>query len=346
MATITKRTWRSGGQERSAWRVDYRDQQGKRRARQFPTQKAAKDFLVTASYEVRLGTHTPASQSITVAKAVEQWLARCEAEGLEYGTILVYRTTVEHHVLPYLGTVKLAQLTRPEIEKFKDRLMLGNVPDGKARSRTTAANALGRLKSAIKDAQRRGQVGQNVASGVTVKTGGRHKRKLEIGRDIPDKPEVRAILAAAGPRWRPMLIVATFCGLRASELRGLRWQDVDLERKLLKVRQRASLWCRLGSPKSEAGERDIPMAPIVLNTLREWRLAARRAGTGIPRRCRRHPRASPPGTARLRCGAAGRRRGRCSRPAEIRDARVPALLLFRLDRAGIPAQAHLGVHGA
>ena len=29
----------------------------------------------------------------------------------------------------------------------------------------------------------------------------------------------------------------------------------------------------MGSPKSKAGKRDIPMAPMVTNTLKEWKLA-------------------------------------------------------------------------
>jgi integrase len=61
--------------------------------------------------------------------------------------------------------------------------------------------------------------------------------------------------------------------MRASELRGLVWDAVDFEKKLIHVRQRADLWGTIGDPKSAAGDRVIPMAPIVVNTLREWKLA-------------------------------------------------------------------------
>jgi integrase len=144
-----------------------------------------------------------------------------------------------------------------------------------------ASKALGCLKSAIRDAQRRGQVAQNVASGVTVKTGGRHKRKIEVGRDVPTPEEVRAILDAASPRWRPVIVTAVFTGLRSSELRGLTWAHVDFERKLIRVRQRADRWGDMGAPKSEAGSRDLPMVPPVLNGLREWRLACPRGELGL-----------------------------------------------------------------
>ena len=87
-------------------------------------------------------------------------------------------------------------------------------------------------------------------------------------------------MGALQGRWRPVLLTAIFTGLRASELRGLRWQDVDLDRKELHVRQRADRFNDLGEPKSEAGTRTLPMPPLVANTLREWRLACPRPITG------------------------------------------------------------------
>src|SRR5262249_18065101 len=75
-----------------------------------------------------------------------------------------------------------------------------------------------------------------------------------------------------GPR-RPLLLTAIFTGLRASELRGLRWADIDLKRGELHVRQRADRYGKIGRPKSEAGERTVPLPPMVVSTLREHKLA-------------------------------------------------------------------------
>jgi IS5 family transposase len=85
--------------------------------------------------------------------------------------------------------------------------------------------------------------------------------------------ELRAMMDNAPPRWRPFIVAAIFTGMRASELRGLRWEDVDLEAGVIHVRQRADAWGTLGAPKSKAGRREIPLAPAVINALREWRLA-------------------------------------------------------------------------
>ena len=68
-------------------------------------------------------------------------------------------------------------------------------------------------------------------------------------------------------------MTAIFTGLRSSELRGLRWEDVDLVKRQLHVRQRADQWGVMDHPKSEAGERSLPLTSIAVNTLREWKLS-------------------------------------------------------------------------
>jgi integrase len=107
------------------------------------------------------------------------------------------------------------------------------------------------------------------------------KSKLKVGVDIPTVDEVKRVIHAATGRMRPLLITAIFTGLRSSELRGLGWADVDLEAKALHVRQRADRYSVMGKPKSEVGERVIPLGPMVVNTLREWRLACAKSELGL-----------------------------------------------------------------
>jgi integrase len=63
-----------------------------------------------------------------------------------------------------------------------------------------------------------------------------------------------------------------FTGLRASELRGLRWKNIDLKGAKLHVRERTDRYLEMGEPKSEAGERTIPLPPMIVNVLREHKL--------------------------------------------------------------------------
>ena len=72
-----------------------------------------------------------------------------------------------------------------------------------------------------------------------------------------------------------MLLTGALTGLRVSELRGLRWRDVDLKKNELHVRQRADRYNDMGAPKSESSRRIVPFGPKVANTLKEWKVGAK-----------------------------------------------------------------------
>ena len=111
--------------------------------------------------------------------------------------------------------------------------------------------------------------------------GERDKKKLTIGVDIPTPDEIRAIIHTATGRIRPLLITAIFSGMRSSELRGLIWDDVDLARGEIHIRRRADRYRTIGRPKSRAGERTIPIGPLVVNALKEHRLSCPRSKLGL-----------------------------------------------------------------
>src|SRR5208337_1084545 len=250
--SVRKRTLPSG---EIRWVTDYKDQQRRRRAKQFKTKKEATAYEIVAGGEIKAGTHVADSASVTVERAGELWLQRCRLDELEAGTLMQYRQHLDLHILPFLGGVKLSKLTRPAVESFRDKLL-------ETRSRSMAQKVLASLKSLLSNAQRRGLVGQNAASGTKVKTASRHEKKAPI----PTKDEIRALLSktselwSATLPWRPLVITALFTGLRASELRGLTWDYVDFEKKVIQVRQRADYRNQMGSPKSKAGARDVPFA--------------------------------------------------------------------------------------
>jgi integrase len=275
MATIRKRTWtKSNGETKTAWIADYfspnpETGESERHIKTFSRQKDAKDWLVTAQGEVQRGIHTPENASITVAEAAELWLQKGELEKLERSTMRQYRNHVVLHINPLLGREKLARLSTPMIESFRDASL-------KKSSRPMARKVLASLKSILGEAQRRGLVAQNAASPVRVDVKKREAGKLRVGRDIPSKQEIQTILSEMDGRWRPFFATAVFTGMRASELRGLTWDDVDFQKNVVHVRQRANLWGEIGAPKSAAGDREIPMSPMVVNALKEWRWACPR----------------------------------------------------------------------
>jgi integrase len=261
---IRKRTWSNAKGEQVAWVVDYRDQTGARRLKTFARKRdAEKWWNGQAGYEIAQGTHTAASASVTVAEAADLWIEHGRAEGLERSTIEQRERHSTLHINPFIGSMKLADLTAPRVNAFLDELR------NAGRSLTMRRKVLTSLKALVSHAQGRGLVAQNAARGVRLKG----KDREAEGVKMPTKAELRTMLDNAPERFRPLIVTAIFTGLRSSELRGLRWQDVSLDGGVIHVRQRADQWGQIGAPKSKAGRRDVPLAPMVVNALREWRLS-------------------------------------------------------------------------
>jgi integrase len=275
--SVRKRSWKSpSGEIKEAWVVDYVDQHGERHIKTFAKKRDADAHHAIVGVAVRNGTHTADSKSVTVAKAAELWLESCEAAGLERATMVAYRQHADLHIAPILGALRLSQLTVPVVRGFEDRLRR----DG--RSPAMVRKARRSLGALLADAQERGLVAQNVVYSMRKH---RHSTRVEgngklgIGVDIPTPDEMRVIIAKLphipdATRWRPLLLTAIFTGLRASELRGLRWPDVDLKRGELHVRQRADRYGTIGRPKSAAGKRTVPLPPMLVAALREHCLAS------------------------------------------------------------------------
>lgn len=280
MATVRKRTLPSGN---TVWLAEYRDGAGKRRFKQFDKRKDADTFLLTVRGEVRDGIHVAASQSVTISTAADDWLTAVKAAGREQSTYNQYRQHVELHIKPLIGDVLLSKLSVPAARDFEDRL--------RAEGRTPAMTkkVMVSLGSLLADAQERGKVARNVVrersrtgrKASDTRAEKRQKGKLKVGVDIPTAKEVKAIVTAAEGRWRPLLLMAIFAGLRASELRGLKWADVDLDKREVHVRQRADRFNDIGAPKSEAGERTVPLPPMVISALTEWKDACPAGELGL-----------------------------------------------------------------
>lgn len=280
--SVRKRNWITPkGVEKSAWVVDYFDMAGKRRLKTFTKKKDADTFAATAKVEVREGVHVADSASATIEEAGKLWIASARAAGLERATIEDYERHLRMHIVPFIGASKLPSLSIAKIRAFEDQLREAG------RSAAMIKKVLVSLGSLLADAQERGLVARNVVRDMKGRRGSGEKRqekrqkgRLKVGVDIPTREEVKALVGALAGRWRPLILTATFCGLRASELRGLRWQDVDMEKREIRVHQRADRYNDIGRPKSISGERILPAPPMVINALREWKLACPKRDSG------------------------------------------------------------------
>lgn len=82
----------------------------------------------------------------------------------------------------------------------------------------------------------------------------------------------RVMEAFTTPAWlRPMVVTLAFTGLRIGEVRALSWPNIDLEGGFVHVEQAVDQFNTLGSLKTMAARRTVPVGPFVINTLRSWK---------------------------------------------------------------------------
>lgn len=148
-------------------------------------------------------------------------------------------------------------------------------------SRDMVGRALRSLRAIIDEAMRNGLIGQNVATAVRMPSASRKARTISI----PSKLALRSMLKHAelssNPIVLPFFSLLIFTGMRASELRGLSWNDVDLAKSTVRICKRADAKGVMGLPKSNAGYRVIPLPPLATKALREWKLRCPRTDLSL-----------------------------------------------------------------
>jgi integrase len=188
--SIRKRILPRTGETR--WQVDYKDQSGQRRAKQFRTKGEAVAWETDMRGQVKAGTHVADSASITIEQAGEIWLAACEAKGLEASTVRQSRNHLKHPINPLIGATKLSRFTAPAAQDFVDTLL-------KERNLPTVRKVTTSLKMMLSASVRRGKAAFNAATEVEVPTAGRREKRAEF----PTLQEIKTLLERVDDDLRP-----------------------------------------------------------------------------------------------------------------------------------------------
>ena len=264
--SVRKREWVTHkGESKQAWVADFVDGAGRRQIRTFKQKKAADAFHNKVRTDIHAGVHVTVDPELTVLTAADKWLNDVKANGAERSTLRQYDLHVKVHIAPRIGSVKLAKLTVDHVKFLRNDLLQGD----RKLSIATAHKVFVSFKSLLK-----ANGVAHLADNISIKKGQRI-RQLESGTDIPTPDEVRRIIAAAGDNVKlaTLLRTAALTGLRASELLGLRWADVDFKRHEIHVRQRSDRYRTIGAPKSTTSVRTIPIGPDLAHALKQWKLA-------------------------------------------------------------------------
>jgi integrase len=242
----------------------------------FQSEAEAKTWRIDAQAAANRGG-LRAAKPITVAEAWAAWY-----EGAKAGTVRNrsgdhykpsalrgYAGAMRRHVLSDLGAVRLADLTRPDLQDFADGLLSAGF------SPSTIQVTLLPLRAIFRRAIDRGEVAIDPCAGLRLPAiRGRRER-------YASPPEAEALIAAVPERDRAIWATAMYAGLRLGELRALRAEDVDLAAGVIRVGRGWDPAEGLISLKSNAGRRRVPIADVLRDHLAEHLAGVDRSDTDL-----------------------------------------------------------------
>jgi integrase len=255
--------------------IDVRDPQTGKRKRRWHSFKGTKREVEIKRAELiaavgRGGYVEPSNTTVAdfVRARVDQWEA---AADISARTAQRYRQLVENQIVPHLGTKTLQKLRPLDIEGWHTTLRNGGrVRDKGGIAARTIGHAHRVLSKALADAAKNDLITRNVAKAepapkVT-------DDEMVIVQDVPGLVD-----KLRGSRLYAPAMVALFTGMRLGEVLALRWSRINLDGKVLNVRealeQTRAHGIRFKPPKSKAGRRDITLPDVLIDVLRDHRKA-------------------------------------------------------------------------
>ncbi|MFI1941237.1 tyrosine-type recombinase/integrase [Streptomyces purpureus] len=249
------------------------------------TRREAADKLAEKIADSNRGLPVATADS-TVSDYLTHWLGSVAVHRLRENTHTRYATCVRLHLIPGLGTKKIARLTAKDVRTFLDRLRatcqcctqaldtegkkccaVGECCQ-KRLSALTVTYVHSVLKSALEHAVREDELPRNVAR--NVKTATHQPRRF---RPLTAAEARQFLDAARTDRLHALYEVALRTGLRKGELLGLHWEDLDLTTGTASIR-RSLQRTRSGGlthlpTKTRASERRIALPTECLHSLKK-----------------------------------------------------------------------------
>ncbi len=182
------------------------------------------------------------------------------------------------HLVPHLGTVKVQKLKPQHVQQLYALL-----------ARTYGPSLLRQVRAVLRQALQLAVVNdlvpRNVAKDVDLPKA-RAARRGRQNRAL-SPAHLQDFLRAAAPLEEiagPVFHLAGLLGLRRGEAAALRWEHVDLERGTLHVRDNLVVVRGRptpGTPKTQAGDRTVPLAPETVALLAGWKVRQQALGVMV-----------------------------------------------------------------
>jgi integrase len=198
--------------------------------------------------------------NLTVGEYLDRWLENSVKDTVRPSTYEVHRYMIHPYIVPALGRLKLKDLNPVHVRGFyREKLDSGL-------SSATVRKIHSILRKALKQAVLDGLTHRNVCEAVK-------PPKVEHKEIRPlDRRQTKALLEVAiGNRLEALYVLAVHTGMREGELLGLKWEDVDLERGVLRLRHalvREGGKVVLGDLKTPKSRRSVRLTYAAAEALR------------------------------------------------------------------------------
>lgn len=255
MAHIRKVQRKGGGSRaKHAWEVRYRDPQRKDRSKTFRTKGEAEDFADAVETDIGRGQYLdPRLGKKTFGEWAEEWLSARETE-IKPKTLIGYQGLLRVHILPAFGGTPMARIRPLDIQRFLARMVELNL----SRSRIRQARQL--MSMILSAAVDNGYIPRNPVPRDKLK--GKEPRRDQHPLTFE---QVHAVANAVPDRYRALIYVLAYGGLRWGEAAALRRSRCNLLRNRLEIQESVSEVAghlHYGSPKTKQSRTVVIPEPV------------------------------------------------------------------------------------
>jgi integrase len=256
--------------------IDIAGPDGKRRQvkrRGFATKKAAQAALTAVTGDVQRGVFVAPLRSTLGQFLVEDWLP-ARSVSLRPSTVVCYEQLIRNYVLPTIGSSRLQAVDGAMLNRLYGELLatgrMGNRRNaGPGLSVKTVRNLHGVLTRAFRDGIRWGHLQRNPCDAADPPKGASPEMKVWSAEQLRTFSKT-----VATHRWSAVWSLVATTGMRRGEVLGLRWTDVDLDARTVRIqstRIRYRSTIATSTPKTARGNRTIAIGPAIVNALRAWK---------------------------------------------------------------------------
>lgn len=186
----------------------------------------------------------------------EEWIITYKEPTVSIESAQAYRYCMKNHIIPTLGNMSLMSIRSIHCQR-----VLNNMQGYSKKMINRVRNLQFRC---LEDALANGLIIENPAKNLKAPKGDTKKR-----RALTSTERRYVILTADKHKAGLWVKLMLYCGLRPSEAAALQWRNVDFKNKMLHVDSNIKRSGALGSTKTEAGVRDIPIRDILIEDLKK-----------------------------------------------------------------------------